>query len=400
LKQAKTRFMEPVLAEPADYNKVLLKLLASENIASRRPVYEKYDKQVQGFTVIEAGEADAGVMAPLIDEAVDAETKKAGAAFSTDGNPRYALISPFHGAAGAVVESMRNVAAVGAYPQAITDCLCYGNPEKEDQMWELKEGVEGVAAACKGVPLKNHPKYPTPVISGNVSLYNESKNGHIPPSAIICCIGKIDDYNKAITMQLKGAGNGAARDPGSKLFLLGARKDELGGSEYYRLFGQLGANVPVPDFKEATKEIYTMVDAVEAGLVLSAHDISEGGLAVTLAEMAFGGRGEGRIGVEIDLAKVPGRAASHAVAGKKTLHSALREDRKLFSETGGFVVEISPENEKKFLAVCKKHDLKAHEIGCTLRAPKLIFKAGAKTLVNLPIYQASETWLNGLREKM
>jgi phosphoribosylformylglycinamidine synthase subunit PurL len=387
-KPAKVKFTEPALPPPADCGKVLLVLLSSENIASRKCLYEKYDKQVQGFTVIEAGEADAGVMAPLIDEAVDARTKKVGAAFSTDGNPRYALISPYYGAAGAVVESMRNVAAVGAYPQAITDCLNYGNPEKEDQMWELKEGIEGIAAACKGVKLKNHRTHATPVISGNVSLYNESKNGHVPPSAIICCIGKIDDCSKAITMQIK--------KPGSKLYLLGARKDELGGSEYYRLFGPsdgldecLGANVPKPDFAEVQKEIYAVTDAVGAGIVLAAHDISEGGLAVTLAEMAFGGWGDGRTGVEIDLEQVPG---------------SLREDKKLFSESGGFVLEVVPANEKKFLAICKKHKLSAHEIGRTTRSGKIVVRSGAgkaaAALIDLSVEKAAASWLNGLRAKM
>jgi phosphoribosylformylglycinamidine synthase len=297
--------------------------------------------------------------------------------------------------------------------------LNYGNPEKEDQMAELKEGIEGIAAACKGVRLKNFRKFATPVISGNVSLYNESKNGsslkadavlskngHIPPSAIICCIGKIDDAHKAVTMQIKGSGN--------ILYMLGARRDELGGSEYYRINGHLGANVPKPDFAEAEKEIYAMVDAVADGLVKSAHDISEGGLAVTVAEMCFGGRGEGRIGAEIDLARVPGSGHGSAVGGAK----GLREDIKMFSETGGFVVEVLPANAKKFLAVCKKYKLIAHEIGKTGAArgngskvgkkgsarssavPKIVFKNGSKKLVDLALAKAADAWVNGLREKL
>lgn len=328
--------------------------------------------------VIEAGEADASVMAPLMDEKVSGPLKKIGMAFSTDGNPRYALISPYHGAANAVVESMRNVAAVGAYPQAITDCLNYGNPEKPDQMWELKEGVQGIADACESVKLWNHRKHPTPIISGNVSLYNESKNGHVPPSAIICCIGKIDDSTKAVTTQFKKADH--------KLYLLGGRKNELGGSEYYRLHGHLGANVPKANFADAQKEIYTIVEAAAAGTIAAAHDISEGGLAVTVAEMALGGRGEGVIGAEIDLANVP--------------QKGLRPDIKLFSETGGFVVEIDPKNEQKFLSICKKNGLEVYEIGATIRAPKLHVKNGQKTFVNMPLQKAAERWLNGLREKL
>lgn len=376
-KEPKRAFKEPKSAPPKNYKKLLLELLASENIACRKPIYERYDKQVQGYTVIEAGEADASVITPLIDEKVDAKTKKVGMAFSTDSNPRQALLSPYHAAVNAAVESMRNVAAVGAYPQALTDCLNYGNPEKPEQMWELKEGIEGLAAACNAIKLKNHPKHPTPIISGNVSLYNESKNGHVPPSAIVCCIGKIDDAGKAVTLQLKKAG--------SKLFLLGERKDELGGSEYYRLQGHLGANVPQTDFQQAQKEIYTLVDAVAAGVVQSAHDISEGGLAVTLCEMAFGGRGQGKIGFEVDLEKIP--------------QQDLREDIKLFSETGGFVVEISPSHEQKFLSLCKKNKLQVHEIGHTTRKPTLTFKNGPRVVSQFSIDQAVEKWFNGLRGK-
>ncbi len=374
----KKSFEEPDLPEPKDYNKELLALLASENIASRKPVYERYDKQVQGFVVLEAGLADAGILAPLLDEDVDAKTKKVGMAFSTDSNPRHSLISPYHGAANAVVESMRNVAAVGAYPQAITDCLNYGNPEKPEQMWELKQGIEGIRDACHGVKLKNHPEFPTPVISGNVSLYNESKNGHIAPAAIICCIGKIDDYNKAITMQFKKAG--------SKIYLLGKRKNELGGSEYYRLHGEQGANVPEADFSEVQKEINVMVDGVAAGLISAAHDISEGGVAVSVCEMAFGGWGEGKIGADIDV--------------KNCDEASLRNDQKLFSETGGFVCEIPASKSKQFEALCKKYQLVPYEIGKTTSVSKLIFKNGTKNLINLDLKKACERWLNGLREKL
>lgn len=374
---AKNTAKEPRLAEPKNYNDIVLKLLASENIASRKPIYEKYDKQVQGYVVIEAGQADASVVAPLIDENVDAKTKKVGMAFKTDSNPRYAKISAYHGAVTAVVESMRNVAAVGAYPQAITDCLNYGNPEKPEQMEELKAGIEGIRDACHGIPLKNHPKFPTPVISGNVSLYNESKNGHVPPSAVICCIGKIDNYEKALTPEFKKAGN--------KIYLLGKRKNELGGSEYYRLFNEIGANVPEVDFAEARKEIYTLVDGAAAGIIRSAHDISEGGLMIAVAEMAFGLWADNRIGASLDLKQIPGEN--------------LRPDQLLFSETGGFILEIEPAKEQKFLALCKKHKLEAYCIGKTTKSPELTVKNGTKNMVQIPLEKAANRWLNGLREK-
>ncbi len=369
---------EPTLPSPQDYQEILFRLLASENIASRKPIYEKYDKQVQGYTVLEAGVADASVVAPLIDEDIPEEFKKVGMAFSTDSNPRYSIIDPFWGAANAVVESMRNTAAVGAYPQALTNCLNYGNPEKPDQMYELKRGIEGLAAACEGVGLKNYPGSPTPIISGNVSLYNEGKNGHVPPSAIICCMSKIDDVSKAITQQLKRTG--------SHLYLLGKRKRELGGSEYYRLYGELGANLPLPNFAEVQKEIFTLTDAIDQELVLSAHDISEGGLAITLAEMAFGGWGEGRIGIEVDLDLVP--------------DFELEPWVKLFSETGGFVLEVAPEKNDAFVQLCEQAGLPIYRIGSSTESSRLVFQTGAQNILNVEVAQAAHEWLHGLRDKL
>ncbi|MFC1811040.1 phosphoribosylformylglycinamidine synthase subunit PurL [Patescibacteria group bacterium] len=360
---------EPKIDERDDYTAVILDLLVSENIASRRPIYERYDKQVRGDTIIEAGEADAGVLAPLLGEDVPEEYKRVGVALTCDANPRYGKISPYYQALNAVVESMRNVAAVGAEPIAITDCLCYGNPEKPEQMWEFVEGVRGVKEACEGVRLKSHPDSPTPVISGNVSLYNHSKNGAIPPTAIISCAGRIADYRQAVTMQFKKAG--------SKLFLLGERRNELGGSEFYRLIGELGANVPKPGLGEAQAQIYSLVDAVSAGCINAAHDISEGGLAVCLVEMALGGRAEGSLGCRV------------AIEGD------LPDYVKLFSETGGFVVEVN--DSDRFREICKGHGIgEIFEIGKVLEEGVVEVEGLAR--VNLD--EARPRWWTGLREKM
>jgi len=369
VKEPNRSFEEPEVEEKDDYTDTIYQLLAAENIASRRPIYENYDKQVRGDTVIEAGMADAGVLAPLLGEDVSDELKKVGVAMSADANPRYGKISPYYQSLNAVVECMRNVAAVGAEPIAITDCLCYGNPEQPEQMWEFVEGVKGVKDGCEGVHLKEHPDSPTPVISGNVSLYNFSKNGAIPPSAIISCAGKIRDYNNAITMQFK--------KPGNKLYMLGERKDELGGSEFYRAMGELGANVPKPDLAEAQAQIYSMVDAVDQGAVLAAHDISEGGIAVTFVEMALGGRAEGKLGCKVRLdGDLPGYV-------------------KLFSETGGYVVEVS--DEAKFKEICEKNGVKEIiEIGEVIEDSTVEVEGLAKVSLD----EAKNHWWGGLREKM
>jgi phosphoribosylformylglycinamidine synthase len=243
LKKLGNNFYEPQIPEPENYNKVLLDLLAHENIASREAVFETYDKQVQGRTKIEAGYADAGVIAPFNSDNYPEEIRNIGIALSTDHNPRYGKIDPYWAAVNAVVESMRNVAAVGALPIAMTDCLCFGNPEKPEQMWEFAEAARGVAEACKNIHLKEHPESATPIVAGNVSFYNETKSGAIPASPIISCTGKINNVNSAITLDFKKTD--------SEIYLIGRRKNECGGSAYYSLFNELGKYLPKPSFKDS-----------------------------------------------------------------------------------------------------------------------------------------------------
>ena len=143
------------------------------------------------------------MLAPFNSNDYPEEIRNIGIALSTDHNPRYSEISPYWGGVNAVVEAMRNIAAVGATPHALTDCLCFGNPEKPSQMWEFVEAVNGVADASKKITLKNNKEHATPIIAGNVSFYNESNNRSIPPSPIVSCLGRIDDVNKSIGMHFK-----------------------------------------------------------------------------------------------------------------------------------------------------------------------------------------------------
>ncbi|HBU06611.1 MAG TPA: phosphoribosylformylglycinamidine synthase subunit PurL [Candidatus Magasanikbacteria bacterium] len=359
-------FTESNLPEPTDYNEILLKILSHENVACRLPVYEQYDKQVQGITVIEAGQADAGVMQPFKDTKYPEEIRKTGVALKADQNPRYGKISPYWGAVNAVVESMRNVSAVGATPECITDCLCFGNPEKLEQMWEFAEGVRGVAEACKGVHLFNHHDSPVPVVSGNVSLYNESKGKPIAPSAIIACAGKLNDVDKAITMSFK--------QTDSTLFMIGDRKDECGGSVYYDLFEELGANIPKPDLNTVQRQIWGLHEAIDNELILSAHDISDGGVAITLAEMSFGKE----IGFSVQI------------------ESQLRTDKILFSETGGFVIEVESHKVDSIKSIFEKYNVELFNIGKTTSDKNLKIN----NVVDLNLLKAKEGWINGLREKL
>jgi len=362
---------EPEFAVPENLETTLLEMMAGENMASRLPIYERYDKNVQGITIIESGQADAGLIAPFRNRPdVDEETQKIGVALSVDCVSRQTKISPYWSAANAVVESMRNVAAIGATPWAATDCLNYGNPEIPEEMWELVEGIRGVGDALRAVECKSFPGNPVPVVSGNVSLYKS-----VDASAIIGMVGRMKNIEKAITLKLKEAG--------STLVLLGKRKDECGASEYYRMHGEVGANVPQADFARAKSEIYTVIDAIDAGLVRSCHDISDGGLGAALVEMALGGHGDGQIGFRVSLENV-------------AEDSTLRTDKKLFSETGGFVMEVAPENLAAVRELAATHDVEIIEVGQTTQAARLQFD----DLIDLDLNDMRDAWLNGLRNKL
>lgn len=355
---------EPKLAPLTDFNAMLLQLLAHENIASRRPIYEQYDKQVQGRTVLEAGWADAGVMQPFNEAKYPPEIRNTGIALSLDHNPRYNKIDAYWGAVNAVVEAVRNVAATGALPIAITDCLCFGNPEKPEHMYDFVESVRGLAEACQALPPTTEDKA-LPIIAGNVSFYNESTQGAIPPSPMISCVGVMKEVSKAMAFDLK--------ESKTYLIMLGARLDECGGSIYYQIRGVLGSQLPKPNLAALNSEIKTLHQAIAEGYILAAHDISEGGVAVALAEMSF----KRQIGVKVN---IPGELAL---------------ETKLFGETGGFILEVNRENLKKVQNLFETHQIPLFIIGETLAEPRLQMNS----VIDLPIHAAQSAWENGLREK-
>ncbi|MDD5623729.1 MAG: phosphoribosylformylglycinamidine synthase subunit PurL, partial [Candidatus Peribacteraceae bacterium] len=306
-------------------------LLAHPNGASKAPLIRHYDKNVIGLSLLEPGEADAAVIAPLQDLAsfvhagehpgwdLPEEARNVGVAVAADGNGRYGRISPYWQGANAAIEAMRNVAAVGASPRALTDCLNYGNPEIPEQLGALEEGVRGIADAAAGVTVDREI---VPVISGNVSLYNGKPDGSaIDPTAVVCCIGVLPDAHRAVSMQLKR--------PDSLLLFVGERADECGGSAYYEVLEELtsaprdsllGTNVPQPDFAAVQREITFVTHMIREGAILSCHDISDGGLLMALFEMTLPQRKMGRdIGCSVDL---------------DSLKSPLRSDVLLFSQTG------------------------------------------------------------------
>jgi phosphoribosylformylglycinamidine synthase II len=357
---------EPVLTQPTDFNQILLQLLAHENIASRAPIYETYDKQVQGRTHIEAGWADAGVMQPFNEEQYPEEIRKTGIALSLDQNPRYNKIDAYWGAVNAVVESVRNITAVGANPVALTDCLCFGNPEKPEQMGEFVDAVQGIIDACAAINLKDYPGATLPVIAGNVSLYNESAKGSIPPSPMISCLGTLPNIDYSITFDIK--------KNDSLLILIGERKDECGGSVYYQLFGELGSRIPKPDLKNLNNEIQGVSAAIQQGLIRATHDISEGGVAVALAEMSF----KNSIGMKVEI------------------KGDLPLEKLLFSESGGFILEVDKQHNAALDTLFTQYKVPYWIIGHTIEQPVLQINS----VIDLKIPEAKMAWEHGLRERL
>ena len=365
-KDPKRTFKEPDIPCPSDLNAILIRLLGHENIASRRAVYEAYDKQVQGRTIIEAGHADAGVIAPFNSDDYPSEIRKTGIALSTDHNPRYCQVDPYWGAINAVAESVRNIAAIGATPVALTDCLCFGNPENPEQMWEFVEAVRGISDALKPLRLKDASENSIPIIAGNVSFYNESKNGAIPASPIISCLGKIDDFSKSIGMGFKNTD--------SVLIMIGDRKNELGGSVYYSLFDEIGANIPKPNMAELQNQINVVYGLINKNLILACHDISEGGIAVAISEMSF----------------------ANGVGGSINIENDLNNDVVLFSESGGFVIEIEKNNRDTICSIMDDGGVAWSDIGRTNDSGILHMN----NVIDLTINKAKFSWENGLRDKL
>lgn len=370
-------------------------MLSCPNHACKSRVFRHYDKTVIGNTIVEAGEADASVIMPLRDLAsyvpggshpgweLAASDERAGVACAGDGNPRYGRISAYWQGALAALEAMMNVAAVGATPRALTDCLNYGNPEIPEHLAALEEGVKGISEAARGVAFHGEC---VPVISGNVSLYNSIPGGGaVPPSAIVCCIGVIPDATRAVTMQL--------RQSGSHLVLIGERKDECGGSAYYEALEEMtgavrdiliGSNLPQPDFAGAAAQMQLIIDAIGKNIVLSCHDISDGGLLLAIFEMLC-----------------PRRKVNNGLGAQMNLDvmaSALTSDRLLFSQTPGFLAEVDPSAVDEFLECARKRGIHARDIGSTDRSGRLVVRNGTMTLVDEDHEIARGIWDTALAE--
>jgi phosphoribosylformylglycinamidine synthase II len=340
------RLQPESVPEPKDYNETLMNLLSSPNLCSKEWVYKQYDHMVRTSTVVKPG-SDAAVMRIR-------GTKK-GIALTVDCNGRYCYLDPRVGSAIAVTEAARNLVCSGAKPLAVTDGLNFGSPDKPDRFRQFRESIIGIGEACRELD--------TPVISGNVSFYNETETQAIYPTPIIGMAGLIEDIDKHCTMHFK--------DEKDVIIHIGETKEELGGSEYLsRIHGLEKGAIPKLDFGTEKRHQAFILSAIEKGLLKSAHDISDGGLAIALAECCM----EKELGIKVQM------------------ESMLRTDVVLFSESQSrFVVSCSPEALTELQRLMDLQEI-PYEILGTVESEDFVIDINNKNIVALKVKDMKEAW--------
>jgi phosphoribosylformylglycinamidine synthase subunit PurL len=295
---------DSIAASPPPPAEALRRLLDSPNVGSKRWVYRQYDSMVQSNTMVGPG-SDAAVLR--------IKGTRRALALKVDSNPRACALDPYVGAAATVVEAARNVACAGARPIGLTNCLNYGNPERPAVMWQFIRGVEGIRDAALALD--------TPVVSGNVSFYNETEGRAIPPTPTIAMLGVLEDAERRVTQFFKR--------PDDAIILLRTAPARLAASEYTALFGGSGGALAALDLKRERALIEGLVAAADQGLIRSVHDVAEGGLAVALAQCCF--NPDGVLGAEID--GMPGGSEAEVFFGEGAstvvLSAAVGEAEKL-----------------------------------------------------------------------
>lgn len=349
-----------------DVEKVLLNLLSEPVISSKDWVIRQYDHEVRGNTVIKPLQGktssqthgDAAVMKPL-------EDSFRGLAITADVNPHLLEIDPYWGACSAIDEACRNLVAVGAQPDSLADCLNFGNPEKPERMGEFYEACRGLGDMAEDLKL--------PFISGNVSFYNESTKTVVPPTPAILGIGLVKDIRKCLTADFK--------TPGNAVYLIGGNtKAELGGSAYYTYLGKQSSTVPQVTVDVLKKSIGCLLDLIDNEMLAACHDVSEGGIAVCLAEIALGGG----LGAEIDVSPI----------------ASFRVDKKLFSESNTrWIVEVKHEQEEKFKNHVAEHDVSLWKLG-KVGGDTLSISDGKENLVDVSLLEMQEKWCTPIWDAM
>ncbi|MEF3302460.1 phosphoribosylformylglycinamidine synthase subunit PurL [Paenibacillus sp. GYB003] len=337
-------------AEVTDLTDALKRVLASPTVASKEWVYSQYDHMVRTSTYVRPG-SDAAV--------VGVEGTRKALAMTTDCNGRYVYLDPEVGGAIAVAEAARNIVCSGAEPLAITDNLNFGSPEKPDIFWQLEKAADGMSEACR--------KLNTPVIGGNVSLYNENAKGAIYPTPVIGMVGLVHDLDHITTQGFKKEGD--------VIFLLGETKAELGGSEFQKvLHGVTEGRPPQIDLEAESRLLNAVLGAIQKGLVASAHDLSEGGLAVALAESAISGR----------------------IGAKVNVETALRPDFALFSESQSrILLSASPDQAAELEAWIAQNGVPVAKLG-TVQGDQVQIEINGKPAIQSPVAQLEKVWKDAI----
>jgi phosphoribosylformylglycinamidine synthase len=348
--QATIISLDRMLGEPEDVGRVLERLLGSPNLCSRRPIFRRYDHMVGNATVEPPG-GDAAV--------VRVDRTHLGLALTIDGNGRYCELDPYVGAQIAVCEAARNIVVTGARPLAVTDCLNFGNPDRPEVYWDLEQAVAGISAACQALGL--------PVVSGNVSLYNESEtSGAIYPTPVVGMVGVLDDYTAHVPAGL--------RDAGDFVLLIGETHNDLGGSEYMKVIHQeVAGRPPVLDLGRERAAHDFILEAHEAGLLRSAHDVAEGGMLVALAECCL----LGGVGVRCPALRP---------------EDGLRLDSQFFGESQGrFIISAASRAVPELQGMARRHHVEMLLLGLS----------GGDTIefegqFSVPLESLRRAWENGL----
>jgi phosphoribosylformylglycinamidine synthase II len=353
--KARLAFDPLSLPEPADYDEVLVTLLGAPTVASKEWAFRQYDQQVGINTLVLPG-SDAAVLR--------VKGTRRALAVSTDGNGRHVLLDPRRGAAMAVAEAARNVACAGGRPLGVTDCLNFGSPERPEILWQLAEAVEGIAEACRVLEL--------PVVGGNVSFYNETSGQAILPTPIIGVVGLLEDAQRLATQWFKGDGHRVA--------LLGPDAVSLGGSEYlWALHRRLAGSLAPLNLALERRVQGAVQAAVEAGLVASTHDCSEGGLAVALAEACMSGPEP--IGCTVNLPE------------------AARGDLALFGEgPSRVIVSVAPARAREFEGLMAESAIPWRWVGVT-GGERLRLRCGA-AVIDTAVAGLAHAWRWGFERHL
>jgi phosphoribosylformylglycinamidine synthase subunit PurL len=336
------------LPAPADLAGVLLRLLASPNVANKRWIYRQYDSTVRTNTVSGPG-GDAGV--------VRVKGTRKALAISLDGNGRYGWLDPYEGARLAVAEAARNVACAGGEPIGATNCLNFGNPERPEIMGQLVKAIQGIGDACRALGL--------PITGGNVSLYNETDGRGIYPTPVLGVVGLIEDADRTLGASFVSEGD--------QVYLLGATGEDLGGSEFLeRVHGKVAGRPPRLDLEAEKRLQALLVEGAARGVLLSAHDPSDGGLAVALAESTF-------------------RNEQPHRGGRFDLPAGLRDDVLLFAETPSRAI-VTTRDDLRLAELARRHGVPWARLGW-VGGDRLVLASGGRTLVDLPIATLHEAWM-------